>query len=59
VRVLGGGGREFTLAAGLAHTLEWYLREGRDRREIDFSAEDRMLHAARGASSRVPPSLGS
>ena len=30
----------YTLAAGLAQTFEWYLREGLDRREVDFSAED-------------------
>ncbi len=33
----------YTLAAGLAQTFEWYLREGLDRREIDFSAEDALL----------------
>ena len=33
----------YTLASGLAQTLEWYLREGLDRREIDFSAEDALL----------------
>jgi UDP-glucose 4-epimerase len=33
----------FTLAAGLAQTFEWYLREGLDRRELDFSAEDARL----------------
>jgi len=33
----------YTLAAGLAQTFEWYLREGLDRREIDFAAEDRHL----------------
>lgn len=33
----------YTLAAGLAQTFEWYLREGLDRREIDFSAEDARL----------------
>ena len=36
----------FTLAAGLAHTLEWYLREGLDRCEIDFSSEDALLRRA-------------
>jgi nucleoside-diphosphate-sugar epimerase len=36
----------FTLAAGLAHTLDWYLREGLDRREIDFSLEDALLRRA-------------
>ena len=33
----------YTLAAGLAQTLEWYQREGLDRREIDFAAEDALL----------------
>jgi nucleoside-diphosphate-sugar epimerase len=32
----------YTLASGLAQTFEWYLREGLDRREIDFSAEDAL-----------------
>jgi nucleoside-diphosphate-sugar epimerase len=34
----------YTLAGGLMQTFEWYLREGLDRREIDFSAEDALLH---------------
>lgn len=33
----------YTLASGLAQTFEWYLREGLDRREVDFSAEDAIL----------------
>jgi UDP-glucose 4-epimerase len=33
----------YPLAAGLAQTFEWYLREGLDRREIDFAAEDALL----------------
>jgi nucleoside-diphosphate-sugar epimerase len=33
----------YTLASGLAQTFEWYLREGLDRREVDFSAEDTIL----------------
>jgi nucleoside-diphosphate-sugar epimerase len=33
----------YTLAAGLAQTFEWYLREGLDRRDVDFTAEDRVL----------------
>lgn len=33
----------YTLASGLAQTFEWYLREGLDRREVDFSAEDALL----------------
>jgi nucleoside-diphosphate-sugar epimerase len=32
-----------TLAAGLAQTFEWYLREGLDRREMEFAAEDSLL----------------
>ncbi|MBI3637858.1 MAG: SDR family oxidoreductase [Candidatus Rokubacteria bacterium] len=36
----------YTLAAGLAQTFEWYLREGLDRREIDWSAEDALLKRA-------------
>jgi nucleoside-diphosphate-sugar epimerase len=36
----------FTLAAGLAQTLEWYLAEGLDRREVDFSLEDALLRRA-------------
>ena len=37
----------YTLASGLAQTLEWYLREGLDRRDMDFAAEDELLRAAR------------
>src|SRR5919201_4182144 len=37
----------YTLGSGLAQTLEWYLREGLDRREVDFAAEDALL-ASRG-----------
>jgi UDP-glucose 4-epimerase len=33
----------YTLPSGLAQTFEWYLREGRDRRTVDFSAEDAIL----------------
>jgi UDP-glucose 4-epimerase len=33
----------YTLAAGIAQTFEWYLREGLDRRDVDFSAEDAFL----------------
>jgi UDP-glucose 4-epimerase len=33
----------YTLAAGLAQTYEWYLREGLDRREIDFAVDDALL----------------
>ena len=36
----------YTLASGMAHTFEWYLREGLDRREVDFSAEDALVRAA-------------
>jgi nucleoside-diphosphate-sugar epimerase len=35
----------YTLAAGLAQTLEWYEREGLDRRPIDFAAEDALLRS--------------
>jgi UDP-glucose 4-epimerase len=35
----------YTLAAGLAQTLEWYQREGLDRREVDFTAEDTVLRS--------------
>jgi nucleoside-diphosphate-sugar epimerase len=34
----------YTLASGLMQTFEWYLREGLDRREVDFAAEDALLH---------------
>src|SRR3989441_384218 len=30
----------YTLAAGLAQTFDWYVREGLDRRDVDFSADD-------------------
>jgi nucleoside-diphosphate-sugar epimerase len=33
----------YSLAAGLAQTYEWYVREGLDRRDVDFSAEDTYL----------------
>ena len=33
----------YTLASGLAQTFEWYLREGLDRRDVDFAAEDALL----------------
>jgi nucleoside-diphosphate-sugar epimerase len=33
----------YTLAAGLAQTYDWYLREGLDRRDVDFAAEDAVL----------------
>ena len=33
----------YSLAAGLAQTYEWYVREGLDRRDVDFSAEDTHL----------------
>ena len=36
----------YTLAAGLAHTFEWYLREGLDRRDVDFGAEDAIVKSA-------------
>jgi UDP-glucose 4-epimerase len=33
----------YSLATGLAQTFEWYLREGLDRRPIDFAGEDALL----------------
>jgi nucleoside-diphosphate-sugar epimerase len=36
----------YTLAAGLAQTYEWYLREELDRRPVDFTVEDAMLRRA-------------
>ena len=33
----------YSLAAGLAQTYEWYLREGLDRRPVDFAGEDALL----------------
>jgi nucleoside-diphosphate-sugar epimerase len=35
----------YTLASGLAQTFEWYLREGLDRRPVDFAAEDALLRS--------------
>ena len=35
----------YTLGGGLAQTLAWYRREGLDKREIDFSAEDALLRS--------------
>ena len=35
----------YTLGAGLAQTLAWYRREGLDKREIDFGAEDALLRS--------------
>jgi len=35
----------YTLGAGLAQTLAWYRRQGLDKREIDFSAEDALLRS--------------
>jgi hypothetical protein len=35
----------YSLAAGLAQTYEWYLREGLDKRQIDFAGEDALLRA--------------
>ena len=37
----------YTLASGLAQTFEWYLREGLDKRDVDFKEEDALLAAAR------------
>lgn len=36
----------YTLAAGIAQTFEWYVREGLDRRDVDFAAEDALLKSA-------------
>ena len=33
----------YSFAAGLAQTCEWYVREGLDRRDVDFSAENPRL----------------
>jgi nucleoside-diphosphate-sugar epimerase len=33
----------YTLAAGLAQTFEWYLREELDRRDVDFALDDAVL----------------
>lgn len=33
----------YTLASGLDQTFEWYLKEGLDRRPVDFSFEDQLL----------------
>ncbi|MBI4610060.1 MAG: NAD-dependent epimerase/dehydratase family protein [Candidatus Rokubacteria bacterium] len=32
----------YTLASGLRQTFEWYLKEGLERRPVDFSLEDRL-----------------
>jgi nucleoside-diphosphate-sugar epimerase len=37
----------YTLAVGLAQTFDWYVREGLDRRDVDFSADDAFLTRAR------------
>jgi nucleoside-diphosphate-sugar epimerase len=37
----------YTLASGLAQTLEWYLREGLDKRDVDFAQEDALLASLR------------
>jgi len=37
----------YTLASGLGQTFEWYLREGLDKRDVDFKEEDALLAAAR------------
>jgi nucleoside-diphosphate-sugar epimerase len=37
----------YTLASGLAQTFAWYLREGLDKRDVDFREEDALLAAAR------------
>jgi nucleoside-diphosphate-sugar epimerase len=45
VRAELGVSPRYTLAAGLAQTLEWYQREGLDRRAVDFRAEDALLRS--------------
>jgi UDP-glucose 4-epimerase len=45
VRAELGVSPRYTLATGLAQTLEWYQREGLDHREVDFSAEDALLRS--------------
>jgi nucleoside-diphosphate-sugar epimerase len=45
VRAELGVSPRYTLAAGLAQTLEWYQREGLDHRAVDFSAEDALLRS--------------
>ena len=45
VRAELGVSPRYTLASGLAQTFEWYQREGLDRREVDFSAEDALLRS--------------
>ncbi len=37
----------YTLASGLAQTLEWYRKEGLDRRSVDFTTEDALLQLLR------------
>jgi nucleoside-diphosphate-sugar epimerase len=37
----------YTLASGLAQTFEWYVREGLDKRPVDFTEEDAILAAHR------------
>jgi len=36
----------YTLAAGVAQTFDWYVREGLDRRDVDFSTDDLFLARA-------------
>ena len=45
VRAELGVSPRYTLAAGLTDTFEWYQREGLDRREVDFTAEDAVLRS--------------
>jgi nucleoside-diphosphate-sugar epimerase len=37
----------YTLASGLEQTFKWYLKEGLDRRPVDFSFEDQLLDLTR------------
>jgi nucleoside-diphosphate-sugar epimerase len=37
----------YTLASGLAQTFEWYLREGLDKKPVDFAVDDALLATQR------------
>jgi nucleoside-diphosphate-sugar epimerase len=45
VRVELGLRPRYTLGAGLAQTFAWYTREGLDKRDVDFGAEDALLRS--------------
>jgi nucleoside-diphosphate-sugar epimerase len=36
----------YTLASALVQTYDWYRKEGLDRREVDFTADDALLKLA-------------